>query len=65
MMNQTEAAWYCLFFCWQFLSHALAHYKDVRAFRKIMMSTFTVQSTKHGGTLFFERITNHSEENHQ
>jgi hypothetical protein len=53
MMNQTEPAWYCLF--WQFLSRAHAHYKDVRAFHKIVIRPTPFNQQSISGTLFSER----------
>ena len=62
-MNQTEPAWYCLF--WQFLSHALAHYKDVRTFHKIMIRPAPFNQQSIAELCFLNGITNHSKQNHQ
>jgi len=59
--DEPEPSWYCVF-C-QFLSHALAHYKDVRTFHQIMINPalFNQQSITE---LFLKGIINHSNENH-
>jgi hypothetical protein len=53
MMNQIEPVLYCLFR--QFLSHALAHYKDVRTFHKIVIKPAPFNQQSIAELCFFER----------